>query len=196
MTTISSEQKKHLILEYEREFATRLAVKVLDKPKPPLWMIFIPIFFVFFAQKMSQYKAGLADFVENHLKARRRALNKALEVREGGGMIDAASLEDMAATIPDAAKAPYLRWMSVLVEHYVELLSARGESFKGLIRTGYQSKTNYLLLCNNLNTAEKAYNQALLPGLDGDAQDLRAVVERMDVWVVELRRQDANGFFS
>ena len=50
-------RKKQIILDHEKQLAQNLALGVLDKPKPPLWMIFVPIFFVFFAQKMKHVRA-------------------------------------------------------------------------------------------------------------------------------------------
>ncbi|NLV97222.1 MAG: hypothetical protein GX043_07780 [Desulfovibrionales bacterium] len=186
-----------MILDHERDLAKRLACKVLDKPKPPLWMIFLPVFFIFFVQKMTQYKKGLADFTDNHLKARLRAMDKAIGFLEQQiKTIKPHHLDDLAPLVPEKSREYYVRWMMVMIEHYMQLLDTPGETMKTLVRNGYQNKTNYLLLCNCLNTAEKAYTKALLLDLEGDEHDLKLVVEKLNVWIEELRRQDANAFFS
>ena len=195
MSTQHAQQKKQHILEHESNLARQLAAMVLDKPKPPIWMIFIPVFFVFFVQKMNQYKSGLKDFVESYLKARRRAMEAALEAEETGRPTDVNKLAETMGNIPDQAKPLFAAWMAILIDHYRQLLAAQGNSHEALVRAGYRSKTDFLLFCNSLNKAENAYSQALLPKLDGDSRDLRQVVEKIDRCVTELRRQDADKIF-
>jgi hypothetical protein len=188
-------KKRDLILDYEKALAQALASKVLDKPKPPLWMIFVPVFFVFFAQKMGQYKKGLQDFVDNYLKPRSLALEKAQEALTMGGVFDPQAPLPMLERIPESVRPVCLHWLTIMAEHYGLLLAARGNSHAALVRGSYRTKTDYLLFLNCLHQAENAFNLALLPGMEGDNQDLRAVVDRIDTWSVELRRQDADKIF-
>lgn len=196
MTHHSIDTKIRLILEHEKELAAQLSTLVIDKPKPPLWMIFIPIFFVFFAQKMSQYKKSRENFVENHLKSRRIALEAAMEAEETGSPSDVEAIVTKVGRIPAEARPSYAEWMTTLIDHYRVLLSARGDSLPELVRSGYGSKTNYLLFCNCLNKAENAFRLALLPSMDGDSQDLRHVIQKMNAGLTTLRRQSADSFFS
>lgn len=196
MNTHIYDQKKQLILDHESQLAHKLALQILDKPKPPIWMIFIPIFFVFFVQKMNQYKSGLAEFVENYLKSRRHALEVALEAEETARPADLDTLMAKVGNIPDQARPPFMAWMTELVEHYRLLLASKGSTHAALVRSGYQSKTNYLLFCNCLTKAENAYSMALMPEMDGDNQDLRHVIEKIDVCVANLRREEADKIFS
>lgn len=196
MTHHSIDTKKRLILDHEKELAAQLSALVIDKPKPPLWMIFIPIFFVFFAQKMSQYKKSRENFVESHLKSRRIALEAALEAEETGSPADVEAIVAKVGRIPAEARPSYAEWMTALVDHYRLLLSARGGSMPELVRSGYGSKTNYLLFCNCLNKAENAFSLALLPAMDGDSQDLRHVIQKMNAGLTTLRRQSADSIFS
>lgn len=195
MTTHPLDTKKHLILEHEKELAAQLSALVIDKPKPPLWMIFIPVFFVFFAQKMSQYKKSRENFVENHLKSRRIALEAAMEAEETGTPADVSGILEKAGSIPAEARPRYAEWMTALVDHYRLLLSARGGSLPELVRSGYGSKTNYLLFCNCLNKAENAFSLALLPAMEGDSQDLLHVIRKMNESLTMLRRQSADTIF-
>lgn len=196
MTPHPIDTKKRLILEHEKELAAQLSNLVIDKPKPPLWMIFIPIFFVFFAQKMSQYKKSRENFVENHLKSRRIALEAAMEAEETGIPADVEAIVGKVGRIPAEARPSYAEWMTTLIDHYRLLLSARGGSLPELVRSGYGSKTNYLLFCNCLNKAENAFSLALLPAMDGDSQDLRHVIQKMNASLTTLRRQSADTIFS
>ncbi len=43
---------------------------------------------------------------------------------------------------------------------------------------------------------KNAFNVALLPEIHGDAQDLRHVIDKMNREITELRRRDADTFFS
>jgi hypothetical protein len=195
MSIKNANQKKQQILDHESQLARQLAMQVLEKPKPPIWMIFVPIFFVFFVQKMNQYKSGLTEFVDNYIKARRHALEAALEAEETGNPANVAGLVDNVGNIPEQAKPFFADWMAVLVDHYRLLLTSQGNSHSTLVRAGYHNKTNYLLFCNCLNKAENAYNMALLPEMDGDNQDLHHVIKKIDACVTNLRRQDADAIF-
>ncbi len=195
MSKENTHQKKQYILDHESALAHQLAGLVLDKPKPPIWMIFVPVFFVFFVQKMNQYKNGLKDFVENYLKSRRRALEAALEAEETGIPTDIKALTESMENVPVQARPLYAEWMAVLVDHYQQLLSSQGNSHAALVRSGYRNKTNFLLFCNSLNKAEKAYSMALLPELDGDNKDIAHVIEKIDVCVTDIRRRDADNIF-
>lgn len=196
MKPLSIAEKKRLILDYERDAAGKLARAVLEKPKPPLWMIFVPVFFVFFAQKMKQYSRGLEDFVDNYLKTRRKALELAVEAVEAGIPADMEIPSNIADHIPDEATIPFQTWMKALVAHYGRLLKSRGENVLALLRDSYPTETDYLLQCNVLNQAENSFNQALLSTIPGDHEDLLFVVDRMIKGLAELRRQEANALFA
>lgn len=196
MTTLSIAAKKEQILDHERKMANAVAVVVLDKPKPPLWMIFVPVFFVFFAQKMGQYKSGLSDFVENYLKMRSRALETCLEFGEAEQDARIEKLLNAVGRIPQEARDPFQHWMHVLTGHYQVLLQAQGRDLPAMTRHGYRSKTDYLLFCNSLNKAENAYSLALLPQLQGTQEDLLQVIQNMNVCVTDLRRKEADEIFG
>lgn len=196
MSIKNVDQKRQQILDHESKLANQLALQVLEKPKPPIWMIFVPIFFVFFVQKMNQYKSGLTEFVDNYLRSRRHALEAALEAEETGKPANVAELVEKAGNIPEQAKPLFASWMEILIDHYRLLLTSQGSNHATLVRAGYQNKTNYLLFCNCLNKAENAYSMALLPEMDGDNQDLSHIIKKIDICVTNLRRQDADTIFS
>ena len=191
-----SEQKKKCILDHENALANKLALRVFDKPKPPLWMIFVPIFFVFFAQKMQQYKGGLENFVDNYLKARRLAMETAAECLETGSSPDVDVMLQKAGDVPEHARSEFSHWMNLLVDHYRTLLESNGSTPEALIRSGYRTKTDYLLQCNALNKAENAFNLALMPDIEGDTQDVRKIITRMYENVTDLRRIETDAIYT
>jgi hypothetical protein len=196
MTTHSIDDKKQQILDHETMLAQLLARQVIDKPKPPLWMIFVPVFFVFFIQKMNQYKSGLEDFVENYLKSRRRALEAAVVAAESDITVDMEALLEKIGNVPQQARPLFTEWMDTLIEHYLLLLTSPGSDHSALVHNAYRNKTNYLLFCNCLNKAENAYNVALLPEMQKDSQDIHHIIQKMDICVTNLRRQEADAIFS
>ena len=54
-----TKENSALILAHEEDFAAALARHVIDKPKLSIWMILIPIFFVFYFFQLNKYRDGL-----------------------------------------------------------------------------------------------------------------------------------------
>jgi len=195
MTTLSPEEKTRHIFNHETKMARQLALMVLEKPEPPFWASFIPMVFVFYAQKLKQYSTRLDDFVENYLFSRRHALESAMMARNSNADVDMGQLLEKAGDMPPPAIPLYAEWMKQLISHYQLLLTSQGDSHAELVRCGYQSKTNYLHFCQGLNTAECAFNMALLPEIEGDAQDILHIIQKMNAGIIGLRRQDAEMTF-
>ncbi len=190
------EDKKRQIFDNEEFMARQLARRVIEKPVPAVWMILIPIFFVFYAWKIKQYSNGLKSFEENYLISRRRALNTAFEAELSGNLPEIDRLVEKADTIPAEARRLYRDWMSLLVDHYRSMLAVSGNSYKEMIRAHYRTKLNYLLFCNKLNLTENAFNLSLLPDIEGVPQDLRYIIDRMELGVADLRRKEIEKIFS
>lgn len=196
MSELSIEDKRTAILEYEESMARQLARRVIDKPIPPVWMILVPVFFVFHAWKIKQYSNGLKDFTEHYLITRRRALDTAYEAELSGEPPDIEQLVEDTQTISASARPPYQYWVSLLTDHYRNLLKARGNSVPDLIRSHYRNKLNYLLFNNQLNQAENDFNITLLPKIEGDRQDIRYVLDKMEKGITDLHRKEVEEVFS
>ncbi len=196
MTEDPLEKRKRQILKHEESMAHQLARRVIDKPAPSVWMILIPIFFVFHAWKIKEYATGLKDFVEHYLLSRRRALDSAYEAVEHNHEPDIEHLLKTDTAIPAGARTCYRAWLTLLVDHFRNLLTAGGNSVSELIRNHYRNKATYLLFNNQLNTAENDYNKALLPKIEGDQQDIRYVLDKMERAIADLHRQEAEEIFS
>jgi hypothetical protein len=195
MTALNSEEKTRHIFTHEARMARQLALMVLEKPEPPFWASFIPMVFVFYAQKLKQYSTGLDDFVENYLSPRRHAIEFAAMAISTNSCMDMGRLLERAGDMPPPARPLYAEWMKRLISHYQLLLASQGDCHAGLVRAGYQNKTNYLLFCQDMTTVECAFNMALLPEIEGDAQDILHIVHKMNDGIVKLRRQDAEMTF-
>lgn len=196
MTTLSLEEKKQQILEYEESLAHTLARQVVDKPEPPIWMILIPIFFVFHASKIKDYSKGLKDFAEHYLVSRRRALDTAYEAVLHNADPAIETLMEQADAIPVEARPLYQQWITIMIDHYRNVLVAPGTSVQDRIRSHYRNKSSYLLFNNQLNTAENAFNKALLPKIDGDQQDILYIADKLQQSGVDLRRKEVENIYS
>ncbi|MBV1713865.1 MAG: NF038143 family protein [Desulfomicrobium sp.] len=195
MAGLSMEEKKGHIFEHEKKMARQLALMVMDKPEPPFWASFIPMIFVFYAQKLKQYSQGLDDFVDNYLVSRRHAMEAALAAMVEDSRVDARQLLKKAGDMPPAAKLLYLEWVTLLIDHYQVLLDADGDCHEDLARDGYKNKRGYISAWTSLNDAERAFNMALLPDVDGDSEDILNVIQKMNAGIVHLRYQDAEAVF-
>jgi hypothetical protein len=196
MSNLSMDEKKRQIVDNEEAMARQLARMVIDKPVPSVWMILIPVFFVYYAYKIKQYSNGLKEFTENYLVSRRRALDTAFDALQNRKPPDLDQLVALADTIPATVRPLYRDWMSLLVDHYCSLLEASGKSHAERLRDYYQNKSSYLLFCNQLNKREKAFSLALMPAIEGDMQDITYILEKMEQGVADLRRREVDEVFS
>ncbi len=196
MLTTKLDERKEMILVKEESMAWQLALQVIDKPTPRIWMIFIPIFFVFYFWKLKEFENGLKTFSENHLLSRRRTLEAALAATESGRPVDIPSLVNQVEGLQEEARTCYARWLTVLAEHYRLLLQTEGDSYPSLIRTAYRNKENYLAFCHELGSVESGFDMALLPTIDGESTNIRAVTEKMIEGLNTLRCREAAEIFS
>jgi hypothetical protein len=187
--------KSVLILEQEEQFSITLAAQVMDKPRLSLWMILIPIFFIYYFNDLNKYKNGCRQFVEHYIIDKKRAMNEAVEVVTSGREIDIPALADL-SNMSSKAREKQAQVLAVLVEHYIILLNARGEDYPSLIRNAYGTLTDYLLFLNHLNQAEKEVNKALTPDLRKSHEGINDIVSRMEDVSARLRRETAESIFQ
>jgi hypothetical protein len=196
MNTIDIEEKKQLILANETAIARQLALHVIEKPVPRVWMIFIPVFFVFYFWKLKEFENGLKVFAENYLVPRRRTLEAAVVAEKSGQPVDIDQVVDKVDGMQKEARVLCAEWLTVLAEHFRLLLTAAGDNYPELVRSGYRTKANYLLFCHRLGKTETAFDMALLPTIDGDSATLCQVTETMAEGLSTLRHREAEEIFS
>ncbi len=186
--------KSKIILEQEEQFAIMLASQVINKPQLSLWMILIPIFFVFYFTNLSKYKNGCRQFADNYLIDKKRALNEAVAAFDGGREPDIRGLAEL-SNMNNEAREKQADILAILVEHYSTLLNSDGEDFASLIRSAYGSLTDYLLFLNRLNHAEREVNKSLKPDLEESDEVINDIVSNMEVVSERLRREAAESIF-
>lgn len=189
--------KRDYILDHERLQAKKLARKVIDKPKPPLWMIFVPVFFVFFAWKMKEYKNSLEDFTNSWTTTRERCLDAAYLAVGEKTELDLETLVRAATReMPDKVIEVYRKWITPLSEHYRLLLEADGGNIRELVHHRFNSKAMYLLELKGISKLESGYHQALLPTLEGDQKHLSKTIAKIVQCAAELQREQAELLFE
>ena len=185
---------RDLILDQERQFAARVAGEVVDKPVLALWMILIPVFFVFYFFQLKRYKNGLKDFSRHFLISRERALDSVYEAARHQSQVDFDELVALSDS-PAEVKNEYRLWIEELVDHYQTLIEAPGSSFADLARNAYPKKTSYQRALDRLNRSERELNRSLASHVEGDQESIALVVEAMTKSIKKHRRASVDEIF-
>ena len=188
------ERKKELILQRELAFSNAVGAAVFEKPKVSFWMVLVPLLFLYLIYRMQRYKSGRMRFDEEFMTTRRRAMNIAFEAVEAGSRPDIDRIARESG-LTEALEKPYASWLKVLVDFYMDLLAANGDSFESLVRSAYRNRTNYLLTLNRLGTVEREFYAAVKPQLAATegAADVIATIETQSQ---QLRRDLAENIFA
>ncbi|MCP4749776.1 MAG: hypothetical protein GY866_02695 [Proteobacteria bacterium] len=97
--------------------------------------------------------------------------------------------------VPDGAIKAYKDWAHVLFEHFSTLLTTAGDSYGDLVRGGYENRSQYLRILDQLNKAESRFYKALRKDLKDSVENVGAVIKAMEKSLGSLRRQEANDLF-
>ena len=187
-------RNRDLILAEERRFAALVSAKVIEKPKLAVWMILIPVFFVFYFWQLTRYSDGRKNFAVKFLTTRKRSLEQAFESVVSGKGPDVESVVQ-ASDIPAEIRKDYRRWVALLVDHYRDLIPAHGSSYAALVRSVYKSRTNYLLFLNRLNQVEREFDAALKPHIAKTTEGANGIIKLMEESTGSIRRQLAEEIF-
>jgi hypothetical protein len=188
------DEKFDIIENDEERFAFALASRVIHKPKLSIWMIFIPVIFVYFFFQLNKYKQGREEFTHHYLVTRKRALHAARFAVTADAAPDIEEVVKLAELPPETLDT-YRELLAVLIQHYSDLLEGKGENITELVRSAYRTRTDYLLFCNRLNQVEKELNTALRPHMKDSVEGFDDVVRNIEAASMELRRQDVCNIF-
>ena len=187
-------RNRDLILAEERRFAALVSAKVIEKPKLAVWMILIPVFFVFYFWQLTRYSDGRKKFAVKFLTTRKRALEQAFQSVVSGKGPDIEAVVQ-ASDIPGEIRKDYRRWVALLVGHYRDLILAHGSNYAALVRSTYKSRTNYLLFLNRLNQVEREFDAALKPHIEKTTENVNGIIKLMEESTGSIRRQIAETIF-
>lgn len=188
-------EKYTSILQNEEALTAYVAGEVIEKPQLALWMILIPVFFVFYFFQLRRYKDGLRSFKRDFIITRQRVLEAVYQAMSVKEEVDIESLVSK-GNAPKRADEAYRKWVNELILFFQSLLEAEGDDFASLVRFTYRKKSNYLLVLNKLNTVEKALNRALIPGLEVADDRTSQAVEAIERSTTTFRRNQAKELFA
>lgn len=176
-----------MILAKEKQFCHQVSAAILEKPQLGIWMILIPVFFVFYFWQLKRYSEGRKDFASNFLITRERALNSAYEAVLNSTNPE---LEDLvhATDVPEQSRDEYRTWLRLLSSHYLELLQSKGQSFEELVKSTYRNRKSYSNFYRQLKQAEHDFNAKLQPYIDIENSEVSEIVTRIETVTSQLRK--------
>lgn len=189
-----------LIWNYENQFAYKVAKQVLQKPHISVWLVLMPILFLFYAHKIQQYKAGIHDFSKGLMRTKILALDSAME-EINTGRKDTEVKHSLGFSESETSMEVMQVWKRQIAEvellkvHYGKLLCQQGESYRVLVRHAYQTSGDYRLFLNQLTQIEKEVMEAVLEAYHPKEED-KAVTLKMQEAMQVLREEDLKAFFG
>jgi hypothetical protein len=188
----SIKEKLDIIHRHEADFADALSVEAIERPKLSVWMILIPIVFVWYAYQLQRYAGGRKEFAKHYLLSKQRALDEAFHALDSGMKPDTEHLARL-TDLPDDIRPLQAGVLNLLVEHFLGLLRADGDDYDALVRSMYRDRTTYLIFLDRLNKMENEVYAALTAKLTEDgASNAVEIVKRESE---RLRRLEAERIF-
>ncbi len=190
----STLEKKDMILKHEAMLANKIAVDVIDKPKLNIWMIIIPIIFVYYFYHLQKFAVGKKEFVKNIMNVRQQILDEAQAAVQDHRKPAISRLIEI-SNVPKNTEVQYSQWVKVILDHYLDLLLTCGDSYESLVKERYKERNRYLLFLNSLNKAEKRFNQALKSHLKKTIDGADDIVRAMERASEKFQRLEADAIF-
>lgn len=188
-----------LIWNHENQFAYSIAKQVLQKPKISVWLVLIPILFLYYAHKIQQYKAAVHDFSRGLMRSRILALDSAKEELDSGrknkdykAAFTSKDLENSPEVM--GVQDKQIAEVELLKSHYRKLLCQQGDTYPDLVRNAYKTGGNFRTFLNQLTRAEKEVQDAVLLAYHPD-EDARKVTKKMRKITGVLREEEIRTVF-
>jgi hypothetical protein len=193
----SIDERHKVISERDESFAFELAKLLMDKPKPPVWIILLPMLFVFYGHWLKRYRANLDTFSDGYLHTKRLALDTAMSHLGNGGMA-ADGWNDLLGAQPverAVVREGQIRELDLLMDHYSRMLGSPGQDYAEMLRGAYGTSGEYRFFLNRLTRVEEEINRAVLE-VDHPTEEARDVVERMQRYSDRLREEELTRVFG
>ncbi|MCR6545333.1 NF038143 family protein [Dehalobacterium formicoaceticum] len=194
-----SAENYNSILAYENKFAREIAAQVMDKPVLSAWMILIPIVFVPYYIQLQRYKEGSKMFREGYLYTKRIAMDTAYRIATKELITtDAhAAIAGLVEKNPEAnpiiakIQEKQILEIEILCSHYGSLLATEKIKYQDMVRSYYQTKSNYLNYIHSITRAEQEVTKASTAAYQGDAEEAKGIMEKMNTYLSALRWEEA-----
>ena len=192
---IDLESKKRLIRNQETKVADKLATEILTKPKLSVWMILIPIVFLYYFYAMQRYVKGRRGFVEHFVFTKSLILDGAASTIDDGNKTDFQQLAGL-ENVPEKAIEPYKKWAKALNEHYLRLLKTEASDYSALVKSAYQDEGRFLLIQNQISKAEVQFYRALRKQVSESAGNEIDLYKKIELALIPLQREEVRLAFS
>jgi hypothetical protein len=184
--------KFEIILNAEQQFAREVTIGVLYLRPLSAWHYLIPgMFIIDFLRRSS----AIRKYTETFMFPRKLALHAARDLSGGKTRADIdphleteikSWLAALQLDAPDLVRAQK-ETVDLLIDHYVKLLHAEGESYDDLIQNAYSSRETFEIHLREMTAAENEVDRAILARVG----DNPAVKEKLQLEArqVENRRR-------
>ena len=194
------EQRHEMIWHHEQVLAFELAKQLIQKPRISLWMMMLPLLFIFFMQDIKRYKTGINNFANDFLKNKKTALDLAFNAVLDGTALEAALADFAAENRPGSADQSPLyeaqrREIACLAAHYKRLLTARGDTYEKALRNAYTSFGEFQRYLDTLFERENEVIQIALR-INPPQDDARGVVQEMQNALRRMRQGERDRVFK
>jgi len=85
--------------------------------------------------------------------------------------------------------------INLLLDHYLKLLEAEGNSYQTLVKNAYQTRESYEAFLHQLIPVEKAVNEAAIQTV-GETEDAYELISGMEEAAEGIRMEQAEKIFS
>ncbi len=188
---MSLNRKKEFILAYEESLAGELSEKLLDRPKMSVWMILIPLIFVFHCQRHKRFVEGKKKFIQEWTRNKEQALCAAVMEVSGQEERDPEKWRKAVFHLPTAAQEASLRLQHLLTDHYKKILQATGSEIGTLVSQAY-GRDGYALFVRRRIELEQEFSRHLLAVHDNPEE--QALLRQLDHESALLYERDLNVF--
>ena len=188
-----------IIREHEFNFARRLAKGVLQRPKISVWLILVPVLFIYYVRRIKIYKADLQRVCDGVVHTKNFALDAAAAELQGEAVPD--FRKQFLGKHPNPTRkveevfSHQAAEIELLMAHYRRLLAESAEDFSGLVRGVYKAKRSYREFLEMRGRAEEKLGTAVVEAFQS-GEEARAVHHRMVKLARELREEELLAVFS
>jgi hypothetical protein len=193
------EARREMIWNQEQLVAYEVAKVVIPKPKVTVWMIMLPLLFLFFLHDLKKFKTGITDFAQGFLKNKKTALDLTFNATREGIPVEAKLAQFAAEAWPAPADQNELhekqrREIACLMNHYQRLLTGSGKSYAALIKNVYPSAPKYQIFLDTLFELESGVLKAVLQSTptDGNAHE---IAKLMQTATRQMRQRERDRIF-
>jgi hypothetical protein len=204
--TQNLEARHAMILHQERVLSYQLAKVMIKKPKVSVWMVMLPLLFLFFIQDVRKYKVGIRDFADGFFKNKKIALDLTLKA-----MLEDVPLKE-ALTVFASNVEPVLsdqmelhekqmKEIAYLMMHYRRLLTAQGDTYEALIKNTFGSAADYQRFLDGLADLEREVIRSALTfarsdGIAKEVETPQELAKLMQNAMRQIRRRECDRIFS